>query len=118
MRGGPMRLDSAHLTYSPPTTRLQRRTAPELISWHITQNGYGAFGSGTELEMPETFMDWATIFAVPIALIGVYIGWRQLRPRKPTTTNIAVDSERVRQSGGSDETRNESHGSEDVDQSG
>jgi len=60
---------------------------------------------------------WQAIVGL-VAVVGVWIAWRQFRKRGPDTTNIAEGSSRVKQSGGSGDTKNVSRDSEDVDQSG
>ena len=59
---------------------------------------------------------WALAFAV--TALGTWYGWQSWRNRKPDTTNTAIGSARVRQSGGQGKTHNHAQNSEDVDQSG
>lgn len=62
--------------------------------------------------------NWIAIISLIVAVVGVYLTWRSMKKRKPDTTNIAVDSDRVEQSGGSGTTQNKAKGSTDVNQSG
>ncbi len=67
-------------------------------------------------------MDWLwnglAVVGVLLTALGAWFGWRTWRKRKPETTNAAISSKRVRQSGGTGKTQNHAQNSEDVDQSG
>lgn len=61
--------------------------------------------------MPETGMDWWVIAGVLVAVVAAVIAWRQLRGRKPATTNTITHGSHNTQTGGKGETRNSiSHG--------
>jgi len=61
-------------------------------------------------------LDWGIVLSAAGLAATIYFGWRWMGRK---TTNIAKDSERVRQSGAENtKTRNMAKNSKDVDQSG
>lgn len=63
-------------------------------------------------------MTWIAVISLLITALGAWFGYKALRKRKPDTSNSAVGSKRVTQTGGSGKTSNTATDSEDVDQSG
>lgn len=60
--------------------------------------------------------DWGIVLGIVGIAATIYFGWRWMGRK---TTNIAKDSERVRQSGADDaRSKNVARNSKDVDQSG
>ncbi len=68
--------------------------------------------------MQQLFLDYWGAFVGLVAVVGVWITWRQTRKNKTDTRNVANSSENVTQKGGSGTTVNEARNSKDVDQSG
>jgi len=61
-------------------------------------------------------LDWGIVLSAAGLAAPIYFGWRWMGRK---TTNIAKDSERVRQSGADDaRSKNVARNSKDVDQSG
>lgn len=61
-------------------------------------------------------VNWGIVIGIAGLAATIYFGWRWMGRK---TTNIAKDSERVRQSGAENaKTRNVAKDSKDVDQSG
>lgn len=68
--------------------------------------------------MPQTGMDYWTIGAVIVAIIGVYIAYRQLKGGSVKTTNTVENGKRNELSGGDGQTVNRVSGGDDNKLSG
>lgn len=68
--------------------------------------------------MPQTGMDWWVIAGVLVAVVGVWIAWRQYRKGQPTTRNSIKGGNRNAQRGGAGSTGNRIEDGDDNEQRG
>ena len=68
--------------------------------------------------MTQTILDYWQAIVGLVAVIGVWITWRQYKARGPKTENTIVGGNRNLQSGGAGETVNTVKNGDDNDQSG
>jgi ABC-type nickel/cobalt efflux system permease component RcnA len=68
--------------------------------------------------MPQTGMDWWVIAGVLVAVIGVWIAWRQYRKGRATTHNTIKGGNRNTQQGGFGSTVNQIEDGDDNEQRG